>query len=139
MAIKNVEYLAFWPDGIDAHKKSSLPDWDMGMDRDVQLEVKCLVIASPEVKTRFLASTLGNSASLATSDLIRSNDGEAKFLKYIPDELIGQLMHQFFALGLRLVLSVFAAETGVLYIVLIRPAPLFLTLLVLHWRKLARK
>jgi len=120
VASKQDGYLACSPDGIALLNKSSFPDWNVDVEGAVETGEDSYVLATVEIKTRVAATSLGESSALSTSELILCDVGDDKFRKYIPREHMGQLMHQLVVLGFGLALYVCAAETGIIYVVLVR-------------------
>ena len=74
-----------------------------------------LSIASVEIKTSVAQSSLSRALNLATADVVTCCVGDAKFRRYVPDQHVGQVIHQMVVLSVNFVIYVSAAEAGTIY------------------------
>lgn len=119
MSMKNARYLAGSSDGIALVDLQTLEELQLEEERGNDTEGAFIVSATIEFKTRVSAARLGESVAFSSA-LIRCEVGDDIFRKYVPKKHIAQVMHQIVVLGLRFAVYVAAAETGILYTVLIR-------------------
>lgn len=120
LALKDARYLACSPDALALINMQSFDEWEgdgEGITNDAGEVVVC---ASVEIKTRVSPISLGEAVRLSSPDIVRCEVGDETFRKYVPREHMAQVLHQLVVLRLRFAIYVCAAETGILYTVIIR-------------------
>lgn len=79
-----------------------------------------VLVAALEIKTRVAPARLGKDVTLANPDMIKHSVGDHTLVQYVQTEHRGQVLHQAIVMDFRRMMYVAAAETGILYSVLIR-------------------
>lgn len=120
MAIRDAKYLACSPDAVAFLTLSKLASVVVEPENVLVVGAERFIIAVVEIKTKVASTTLGEVMILATPDLVYCELGDDDFRKYVPKAHMGQVLHQAVVLKLQFILYVNAAETGLLYCVLIR-------------------
>ena len=120
VAMKEARYLACSSDGIAPLKPEAFNEWEMGGEEVYITTSSDVVLAAVEIKTKVATSSPGRAVSMTSADVLSCDVGNETFQKYAPREHMAQVMHQLVVLRFRFAVYVVAAETGILYTVVIR-------------------
>ena len=82
-----------------------------------------LSIASVESKTNGSQLSLSRALNLATADVVTCCVGDAQFPPYVPNEHVGQAIHQMVVLSVNYVIYISAAEVGTMYKCIVYGSP----------------
>lgn len=122
--IKSEDWLACCPDAL------ALIDVDKNGKRSIEFSRRCkqcncfrrtlLHLASVEIKTRVAPRTVDSALTLAAATIKRCDVVDERFRQFVPADDIGQLLHQVLVSGVQFIVYVVAAETGILYTVVLK-------------------
>jgi hypothetical protein len=106
IAVVDLEMLHGGPTSqIDVNAMPSKHPWNIQAT-----EGQCL-LAAVEIKTSVASTSLERAAGRTSLDVNICKIGDARFLEYVPDAHIGQLLHKLLVLNLNNVLHVSASVT----------------------------
>ena len=110
-------WLACSPDGV-ALLDVSLLSFDLDSSGD-EPHPNTLSLASIEIKTSVSRSSLDRALQRATMDIICCTLGDAVSLEHVPEEHVGQVLHQMVVMSVNYVVYVSAAESSIMYIAVV--------------------
>lgn len=83
-------------------------------------EGRSIMLAPLEIKKKITSNALKESFGISSPDIVLCNIGDDTCRKYMPNELMGQVKHQCIVLQVPFCIYVVAAETDLMYKMVIR-------------------
>ena len=114
LGMRGSDWLACSPDGVALIDASLLTFSEESLPSSGSLS-----LSSVEIKTSIARSSLDRALQRATMEIVCCNVGDATFREYVPEEHVGQILHQMVVLSVNYVVYVSASEGGIMYIVVV--------------------